>query len=263
MRVVLLMGGIGNRLFQLARAHDLRCAGHDPVVVAIEDVPELDGLASRVLGWTRHPLWADMHALAAAIGLHRREIGAAGRLALLAELARSRLPAGKARFNLPLDVDRRIAQVGYFQARSSITPASVETVSTALAGLLPLASHPAHPAVIHVRGGDFAQEDRLAPDSVAAFQAAAGRACLGVTNDPAHVRARFPELRLAPSTGPRDDFMTLCNARQILPSNSTFCFWACSIATRRSGATLWQRPRDAYWDLLDATALTSESTHAV
>lgn len=259
MKVVLLMGGAGNRLFQIARAWDLKAAGHDPILVPVEAVPEIDWFASRFLGWTRHRHWADMDLLAREMGMTRRDLSASARLAILAELVLTRLPGGKARFNLPLDADDRTAQIGYFQGDGCLSPASVAAVSDALADMLPLSGHPAHAAVVHIRGGDFAQEDRLSAAEVHRFSSATGGMCMGVTNDPAYVNAHFPALSLAPSTGALDDFCTLCKAQTIMPSNSTFCFWACTIATRRSGAKLWLRPPDSYWNLLDPSAWHPEA----
>ena len=252
--IVPLIGGIGNRLFQIARAWDLKQAGHDPILVPVEALPEIDFLAARLLGWTRHQLWIDTTAVAAALGLQRRAITPDGRLALYAELVQSRLPGQRDRFHLPLSEDRRRVQLGYFQRTGCISVESVAAVSRVVADLLPLSQHPRYQAVIHVRGGDFALEDRLSAESVAAFQHHAGEPCVGVTNDPAYVKQSFPALRLAPSTGPADDFMTLCNAGLIMPSNSTFCFWACAVAVQTNGATLWKQPPDVYWRLLDGLA---------
>ncbi|OYU15650.1 MAG: hypothetical protein CFE37_04830 [Alphaproteobacteria bacterium PA4] len=253
-RIVPLIGGIGNRLFQIARAWDLKQAGHEPLLVPIEALPEIDYLAARLLGWTRHDLWIDTARIAAALGLKFGRITPAGRLAVYAELVQSRLPGQGDRFNLPLPDDRRRVQLGYFQRSGCITAESVAAVSRAAADLLPLSTHPQRPAVIHVRGGDFALEDRLSAENVAAFQQHAGEACIGITNDPAYVQRHFPTLRLAAATGPVDDFMTLCNAQLIMPSNSTFCFWGCAIAVQRQGASLWKLPPDPYWRLLNGLA---------
>jgi hypothetical protein len=249
--IVPLIGGIGNRLFQIARAWDLKQAGQDPILVPVEALPEIDFLAGKLLGWTRHRLWIDTAVVAAKLGMQRSDISPAGRLAVYAELVQSRLPGQRDRFHLPLSEDHRRVQLGYFQRTGCISVESVAAVSRVVADLLPLAQHLRHQAVIHVRGGDFAVEDRLSAQSVAAFQHHAGEACVGVTNDPAYVKQNFPALRLAPSTGPADDFMTLCNAGLIMPSNSTFCFWGCAVAVQRHGATLWKQPPDVYWRLLD------------
>lgn len=256
MRVVVLMGGVGNRLFQIARAWDLKTAGHDPVLLPIEVLPEIDFLASKVLGWTRQQQWIDLDALANALGLgmSRRKLPMAARLAIHTELLRLRLPRGKARLNLTAEIDNRKAQIGYFQGPGCLSAASIAAVSDAIAAMLPLADLPAHSAVVHVRGGDFAQEDRLSAVAVTEFEAATSGDCVGITNDPTFVKANFPSLDLAPSTGALDDFLKLCKAAQIMPSNSTFCFWACTIATRHMGAKLWVRPADAYWSLLGPEA---------
>jgi hypothetical protein len=252
--IVPLIGGIGNRLFQIARAWDLKQAGHDAMLAPVEALPEIDFLAAKLLGWTRHPLWIDTAAVAAALGLQRSDISPAARLAVYAELVQSRLPGQRDRFHLPQSEDHRRVQLGYFQRTGCVSVESVAAVSRVVADLLPLSRHPRYPAVIHVRGGDFAVEDRLSAESVAAFQHYACEPCVGVTNDPIYVQQNFPALRLAPSTGPADDFMTLCNAGLIMPSNSTFCFWACAVAVQTNGATVWKQPPNVYWRLLDGLA---------
>lgn len=252
---VLLFGGIGNRLFQLARAHDLRLKGLKPVVADIEEFGDLRAATSKLLGWTQHPMWIDSVALSAALGLERASKTPALRLRIYAEILRFFKAGRRARFNLPLDTDHRSVQIGYFQAKGCITKDSLFAVAQAVHTLVAPSGTaddaPNDAQVLHIRGGDFDAAHRLAPETVKEFLAAFETPCICVTNDPAYVRTHYPEVAVPPSNGPKDDFATLCRAKAILPSNSTFCFWACVIAVRTSGAKLWQRPPDDYWHHLD------------
>ncbi len=245
------MGGVGNRLFQAARALDLKRRGFDPVIVDVEELKELDYFARKILGWTQHPLWIDMVTLYDQLGLRREPIGHVLRLKLYSELLRARILGKRNRLNLPLEIDNRTAQIGYFQSPGCITSESLNTVAEAVYRLLPIANQPAEQTVLHLRAGDFAAEDRLSEDSVARFLEANGGSCFCVTNDPCYVRRTYPTLVLPLSGGPVDDFITLCRAKLIMPSNSTFCFWACVIAVRKFGALLWKQPSDPYWHHLD------------
>ena len=251
-KIVLLMGGVGNRLFQIARAYDLKQAGCDVITVDVERLPELNYLAGRWLGWTRHKLWIDIDKLTASLGLAHGSLPAFSRPALYVELARSRLLGQRNRFNLPLAKDRRRIQIGYFQAHDCTTNQGMDAVGNAVRHLLPVDNHKSWNAVIHVRGGDFAAEDRLSQEMIQTFQGQVDGNCVCVTNDAPYVLSMFPALAFAPSAGPADDFMTICRAGLIMASNSTFCFWASLIAVRCFNSTLWNRPADSYWRTLDS-----------
>ncbi len=251
--IVLLMGGIGNRLFQVSRAYDLQRLGLNPVVVAVEDFADLHFLTRHLLGWTQHPQWIDMRMLCKKLGLEWGASSIRARLHIYSELVRSWPFAKNQRFNLPLEQDNRVAQIGYFQGIGCISSASLQAVSEAIVELLDLSTVASANAVLHIRGGDFAAEDRLSEDQVLAFINKSGGECICLTNDPGYVGSTYPMLDIPASDGPKSDFMTLCRARLIQPSNSTFCFWGCVIATQKYGATLWTRPRDTYWCNLDGS----------
>jgi hypothetical protein len=247
--LVLLFGGIGNRLFQIARAWDIKQKGRSPQVIDIEEFPDLLWLVNKGLGWVQHDIWIDTTAICELMGLDRAQPSFSNRLKLyraFAELLRS---DRKSQFNIPLDEDCRSVQIGYFQAGECVTKQSTLAVIGALYETLVLESAPRSTAVVHIRGGDFALADRLTQVTIVEFIKAYPDA-ICVTNDVKYVSAEYPQLNISRSGSAKEDFITLAGAKHILPSNSTFCFWACAIALLRNGAELWSAPADEYWKLI-------------
>lgn len=245
------MGGVGNRLFQLARAVDLRRAGRMPVLIEVQSVFGLELLTSRFMGWTVHPIWLDLVQLAADLGIEYRRPTVREQFGLLVELVRIRGMSQPQRLNIPLDHDHRSAQIGYFQHPGCISTAALQELVTRLD--LMLERPAAQPdCVIHIRGGDFALNDRIDPKTVADFVRHSGRPTVCVTNDPKFVRDVYPDVTIHPSKSALEDFTTIARASEILPSNSTFCFWACAVATLVGDANLAPGQRDPYWQMLSA-----------
>lgn len=249
-KVVLLMGGVGNRLFQIARAWDLKLSGYDVKVVSIEMLPVINFLVRRLLYWTQHHQWIDIGMLCSTLGISKRKLSLLARCAVYVELLRLFVPGGRARMNLKGSLDSRIVHVGYFQEWECISAYSVAAVSDALVKVLPLSTHPSHESVLHIRGGDFSLKDRVSAADVFEFYNAANGNCLVVSNDVVYVTTKFPTLKFERSSCALHDFLTICKAKKIMPSNSTFCFWACTVAIRLNKAKLWFRPADPYWDIL-------------
>lgn len=246
---VLMMGGIGNRLFQLARAIDLRRAGSRPVLVELDAVFGLDLLTRRLMGWSAHPIWLDLRSLASNLGVAYRQPTASEQLALFVELARIRGLGQEQRLNLPLSVDTRPAQIGYFQGHECVSIGAVREIASQLDVLL---ERPLCPPknVMHIRGGDFAMSDRVGPEDVNKFLLSCDGPSVCVTNDPSFVRWKYPDLELNPPKSALLDFTILARALHIMPSNSTFCFWACAVAVLFGGAKLASGSRDIYWQML-------------
>lgn len=249
MTPVLMMGGVGNRLFQLARAIDLRYADRKPVLVEVEAVFGLEVLTRRFMGWSIHPIWLDLRSLASSLDVAYRRPTSREQLTLLAELARIRGLKQPQRLNLPMSADTRTAQIGYFQGEECVSRQAICEIARHLDAQL---ARPAFAprSVIHIRGGDFAMHDRIDAESIENFLLDSDRRAVCVTNDPTFVGSRFPDLVIHPSKSALEDFTLLARARHVMPSNSTFCFWACAVAVILGGATLAPGKRDAYWQSL-------------
>ena len=247
--IVLLFGGTGNRLFQMARAWDLKNMGHCPKVLDIEECPELFWFVNTVLRWVRHPAWLNTKDVCKLMGLERAEPSCRNRLKIYCTLIKFLFCNKKDQLNIPLKKDNRPVQIGYFQAHNCISKKSVNAVATAISNKLKIKQSIRTDAVVHIRGGDFALEDRLSQDQVFQFMKSQHKT-ICVTNDVEYVRQNYPDLEISSSSDASDDFIILAQAAFILPSNSTFCFWACAIATLNQHATILSKPSADYWNLL-------------
>lgn len=246
---VLMMGGVGNRLFQLARALDLKRAGGSPVLVELEAVFGLDLLTRRLMGWSVHPIWIDLKSIAANLGVNYRSPLPMELLALQLELLRIRALGQKRRLNLTLSRDTRRAHVGYFQNEGCVSVVAIHDIACELDRTLDRPkSSPER--VVHIRGGDFALPDRIDPEDISSFMKDCNGEAVCVTNDATYVKQICPQIAVHPSKSALDDFTTLARANYIMPSNSTFCFWACAVAMLFGDAKVTMGKRDPYWQLL-------------
>mgnify|MGYP007000179062 CR=1 len=100
-------------------------------------------------------------------------------------------------------------------------------VGKALSDVLNIRSNPSE-FVVHVRGGDFAFSDRIDDIQARAISRFASDNALSlrvVTNDTAFAADLFGFLDyefLSKKSSARDDFETMCRARTLYLSNSTF-----------------------------------------
>lgn len=247
---VLLMGGVGNRLFQLARATDLLDRGYHTTVMDIEDFGFLNFLAYRILRWTNHSAWVDIDGLCDELGIQKRKPNISDHFWFSIELFCLRFLGQRQKYNTPLETDSRTHQVGYFQALNSISGRSVFRIAEGVKKLLEIKDLQTKSAVVHIRAGDFSKADRISPDLVHNYFDTYADNCVCVTNDRGYVKDKFPFLKLSASNSPADDFREIAVARSVLPSNSTFCFWGCAIAVKLLGANLHAFPADSYWQHL-------------
>ena len=251
--IVILFGGMGNRLFQLARAWDLKQRGYFPKVIDIENFSLAYFLISKILKWTRHPMWIDLATVCGTANLDYARPNLMIRIKFYFAVMTLLISDRKKKFNAELHKDTRSIQLGYFQASNCITSDSVIAISQAVFTTLNLQHLQRNSAIVHIRGGDFAVKDRLSKDVVSHFVKENPSACC-VTNDPCYVELEYPNLKICNSLDAKEDFIKLTNSQNILPSNSTFCFWACSIAIISHSAVLWSVPADEYWNYIHKVA---------
>lgn len=252
---VLLMGGVGNRLFQVARAKDLLDLGHSVNAVDIEDLKLLSFIAYRLLGWSKHGSWLHINELCTELGVKRTKPKLKDRIRFGIELFKMRVLGQKQHYNSRLSTDGRTYQIGYFQNMASVSQKSISVLAGALKELLGISSSRDELAVVHIRGGDFANADRLDPMLVKSFFNAMMGNCICVTNDAEYVKQNYSFLKLSVSGSVSDDFSKIATAQTIMPSNSTFCFWACAIAVKIHHSQLYRIPEDSYWQHLSESEI--------
>jgi len=264
---ILLMGGLGNQLFQLARAIELRDRSIGVQLVYIGE--KLDWLY-RLGGHTKHDSWLEVGVLADSLGLEYRNITLTEVLSLglkfigrklgltsgFDEVLESKLDA-KSLFSNSWDV-------GYFQSIRHVSVASVNKVSVGLARMLKIIESPAHDLVaFHIRGGDFNITDRVTVDDVqSAVEATLSDSSriFVATNDVRFSSGIFKSLGVdieISKLSPRGDFVAIATAKSVFVSNSSFGFWAALCAKNTHNSFVYSLNSWPYGDFLDTVFIQS------
>lgn len=221
MILVPLFGGVGNQLFQIARALEHKQVGRPVVLV---DCARYAPLLTRVLGWTRQKDWLGIHVLCATLGLNIR----AATLFDLAMLTSHKILKPIAgRFDLPLTAInfRSGYDVGYFQSLTKVSCKAARCIAQALVAHLDLRWQ-GH-AAIHVRAFDFAIEDRIPPELFDTF--AQGEVVFMVT-DVAVQSNKNGRFNRYDGGNALNDFKFIATSGKLLITRSTFGLWAALIA---------------------------------
>jgi hypothetical protein len=167
---VLLMGGLGNQFFQIARAIELRDQYVGVQLVYID--AKLDWLY-RWGGHTKHESWLDISVLIENLGLKLRPITFAELVVLGFKFILRRLGINT---DFDKEIEARLHQkllpsnswdIGYFQSIKHVSSTSINKVSMGLADMLKITESPANDRIaFHIRGGDFSVGDRVTVDEV-------------------------------------------------------------------------------------------------
>jgi hypothetical protein len=257
---IVLMGGLGNQFFQLARAVELRDRSIDVQLVYISE--KLDWLY-RLSGHTKHDSWLDVGVLADSLGLKYRSITLLELLSLgfkfirrklglmngFDEVLESRLDA-KSLFTNSWDV-------GYFQSIKHVSLVSVNKVAERLASMLEIIKPSDNDLVIfHIRGGDFNISDRVTVDDIHNFVEATvndSSRIFVATNDAKFSSEIFESMGIGfeiSKLSPKDDFVAIASARSLFVSNSSFGFWAALCAKNSHNSVVYSLDSWPYEDFL-------------
>jgi hypothetical protein len=243
-KIVYLMGGLGNVLFQLNYLYNLRAAG----ISASADCTLLKNgfIAQRVLGWSDHrtlDILSGLQLLSDIDGQSRGHINIlAGAVAKF--FGRDVLSARYCGLVAPLigavSADHLF---GYFHERNSI---NIEFVKKIRLGILELISTPefsyvrealsfvGNEFVVHVRGGDYAHDAAFAISGEYYKKALSGqRKCYIVTNDKDFSRNIFKDIEVKyeflETKTALEDFIFLALSESKILANSTFSWWAAEL----------------------------------
>lgn len=258
---ILLMGGLGNQFFQIARAIELRDKSVGVELVYIG--ARLDWLY-RLGGHTRHDIWLDVSILADNLGLTYRSITLFELLFLGFKFLGRKLGIVSI-FDEELDVRLNHKpfildswDIGYFQSSKHISLTSIEKVSRGLTELLEINKVTERARIaIHIRGGDFSTDDRVTVDDVRiAIEAAVydSQRIFVATNDAKFSTKIFESLDVdfeISKLSPRGDFIAIATARNIFVSNSSFAFWAALCAKNTHHSVIYSLNTWPYKDFLD------------
>lgn len=266
---VLLMGGLGNQFFQIARAIELRDKSVGVEVIYIG--AKLDWVY-RLGGHTKHDSWLNVSVLAENLGLKYRSITLLELLFLGFKFLSRKLGIVSV-FDEELDARLREKlfildtwDVGYFQSSRHVSLASINKVSYGLTELLGISESAASAGIaFHIRGGDFSSVDRVTADDVRiAIEAAVGDSAriFVATNDAKFSSKIFESLDVdfeISKLPPRGDFIAIATAKNVFVSNSSFAFWAALCAKNSYKSTVYSLNTWPYKDFLGTLLPKSNS----
>lgn len=221
MIIVPMFGGVGNQLFQIARALQHKQACH-PVVLL--DCARYAPLLSRLLGWTFQKDWLGTHALCAKLELDVRAATPFD-MCMLALHKIAKPVAGK--FDRPFAAVQKYSgyDVGYFQSVAKVGCDTMCTLARVLAEHLDIRWH-GH-AAIHYRASDFAVDDWI-PSQV--FDSFAPGKQVFLVSDVDVSTFRNQRYRRFEGGSALGDFRFIAASGNLLISRSTFGLWAALIA---------------------------------
>ena len=264
---VLLMGGLGNQFFQIARAIELRDQSFGVQVVYIGD--KLDWLY-RLGGHIKHESWLDISVLIESLGLEFRRITFIELFFLGLKFVSRKLRI-KTAFDEELEsrLDQKSLSsnswdVGYFQSIRHVSLTSINKVSVGLADMLNITEFPANDRIaFHIRGGDFSVSDRVTVDDVqSAIEATFSDSSriFVATNDVRFSSGIFKSLGVdfeISKLSPRGDFFAIATAKSVFVSNSSFGFWAALCAKNTHNTIVYSLNSWPYGDFLGTFCIKS------
>jgi hypothetical protein len=238
---VFLMGGVGNQLFQIARACSHRENGYE---VCILQLSRNKKSIYRLIGFTHHDDWIDIDRVLHKLAFKTKEVSYSQMLFVLRKLGVNRY------FDTKIDEApnsyKKFIDVGYYQSKEHLTSNSVKEVGNALIDLLGISSDKDNAGIVlHIRGGDFFEADRLKDYDVERVKDLARRRKLKihvVTNDKKfalEICGSSENIFVIDSSSARDDFIFLGRSNVLFLSNSTFAFWAATVASISNDAELF------------------------
>ena len=252
------MGGVGNQLFQIARACSHRENGHD---VCLIHLTRYKKSIYRLAGFTDHDDWINIDNVANNLGIKIKEASYSQMFILMLLFTLKRLGVNRyfdAEINKTPSIHKKYIDVGYYQSKKHITLNSIKEVSYALIELLDLSSHaPSSGIVLHIRGGDFPERWLIEMDSIQKMKDLAKRRrekLKIVTNDKKFALTFFnskDDISVNNSSSARADFIFLSRSNVLFLSNSSFAFWAATIAAITNDAELFGTDSFLWNDLID------------
>lgn len=266
---ILLMGGVGNQLFQMGRAVTRRAHGEKVEIISLS---KYQNMIFKFTGWSNHGDWVDIKGLAKNIGIDCRDI-------TLIELAFLFLAFLLKKLGCKKFFDREyfdsfgknkelesIIDAGYFQTKKHISEDSIGMISRALTQKLEIREKNNNDILaVHIRGGDFELEKRLNKsdvENISEFAEANSLNLVIVTNDKEFARSLFSDARsisFYEGKSAKEDFKYLCSASNLFISDSTFSLWA-AFCSKSFGVSSIYAPQDfIFKDFLVLDHLTTRT----
>ena len=260
------MGGVGNQLFQIARACSHRENGYE---VAVLQLSKHKKNLYRMIGFTDHENWIEIGDLANSLDIKIKDVSFSHLVSLAFLFFLRRLGINRY-FNTEIDDESTIfgqynIDVGYYQSNKHLTLSAVNEVSNALIELLGISCLKTNSDfVVHIRGGDFIKYNmEIKYDEIEKVKVLAkkrGKKIHIVTNDKKFALGFFDtqdNIYVNNSTDAMSDFLFLSASSTLFISNSTFAFWAAKIATIINNAELFGMSSFPWKDLISLKKIES------
>lgn len=243
---VFLLGGVGNNLFQIARAKSLAQVSQKATLLKISQ--KHVWIYKLILRHKIHEDWLGVNKLAAKLDLEIAETNLMDLIRLGKIFFQKKLGI-KTVFNRPISEissDKRIfkkskIEVGYFQTPDHVSSLSIQEISVALKLILNVKLLEYEKLILHLRGGDFSIQSRISSSDLKKVKLICYKKKLEieiVTDDPKYAKMCLESLDIKASIrsdDPKNDFIKMCCSNNLYLSNSTFSLWASNVA-RLNGA---------------------------
>lgn len=245
---ILLIGGVGNRLFQITYANHLKDEGANINVIYI---PRTIEQACGIFGWSYHQEWLDLRLLSSQLGLKYSratvfDLLYLGLIYIFRKIRISKYPFDSSNV---LRLNQKYI-IGYFQSSNHLKPQNLNIVVQLIVHNLKIV--PGKKTIIHVRGGDFKIDARMNSNELLEILKSTEEPKI-ITNDTEYVSKSIPHNLtnlIEHSTSDLDDFIQLASAKVLYPSNSTFSFWASKIAQYLGSKVNYKKNTSSFWDLM-------------
>jgi len=266
---VFLMGGLGNQLFQLARAYSLKEMGYDVCVVRLT---RFKTIIYKLIGFTQHEDWLDIENITKTLNIPIKEVNFY-QIVFLALIFLIKKFKVNIFFDTVLNQNKTIqfkfVDVGYFQSEKHISKNSIDVIASSIINSLEIHhSDEIKSFIAHIRGGDFLYKHRtesqvLPINRNEAYELLKLASHIKtniqiVTNDKDFVSEIFnfsKDIVIRESKSAKDDFLTLCRSNILFLSNSTFSFWAGVISIKLNKAQVYTSQSYPFKNLLNTSVI--------
>lgn len=250
MKIVILMGGLGNVLFQLNYAELLAEANVD--VAISTSILKSSSIVQRFALLSNHRTLESLEALGILNNLNSAEVGVYDLIKAKVSKVISRAVGGVRYVNHGNEAvafkEENRKEVGYFHLNVPISAAFTRKLCTSLSGLAQrngfearnkkeLAILQQSKVLVHYRGGDFSHQDRVEANSEPFYKNAlcgTSEVCV-VTADRNGAQialSEVPSIQKLHFIGGKDvlyDMWLMGRAERLICSNSTLCWWAAEV----------------------------------
>tara|TARA_A100001011_G_C14151435_1_gene774157 strand:+ start:217 stop:981 length:765 start_codon:yes stop_codon:yes gene_type:complete len=234
---ILLMGGIGNRLFQISYALSVTNVNKDVTLITM---PVYFEKLAAFFGWSVHEEWLDLEAIYIKFNLKNRK-ALLYELFIISFLYLLRKVFSNFSYEIKINNIEKESYfldyaVGYFQDISFHDVKALTVLIEELSNNF--RDNPEDYPCLHIRGGDFDVNDRIDKDFLKKINFNSHLKI--VTNDIDYVNSIFTEMNfeLISNNNPADDFKILCNSNLLHVSNSTYSFWAACVVFASGGEVI-------------------------